>query len=157
MVPCVPKLYLRKTEASRHITFDNTTFSVTEEKKLDCQYGQHYFHKRESKSNRLRLQGTRKIGCQATIRIKTFTLYTDYALGDVSGKVHGRSSYCRKSPWRNYEMLFLRERYKLFVSISFPYLQRKHTQVILLAVQVGLDNESTPCCQRRSPSWYLQG
>ena len=32
------------------------------------------------------LQGTRKIGCHATIRVKTFILYPEYAIGDVTGK-----------------------------------------------------------------------
>ena len=53
---------------------------------MDCQYGHHYFRKHDSKGKRLCLQGTRKIGCHATIRIKTFILYPEYAIGDVSGK-----------------------------------------------------------------------
>jgi len=52
---------------------------------LDCQYGHHYFRKKESKGKRLCLQGSRKIGCQATIKIKSYT-YPEYTIGDVSGK-----------------------------------------------------------------------
>ena len=37
-------------------------------------------------TKRLCLQGTRKIECHATIRIKTFILYAEYAIVDVSGK-----------------------------------------------------------------------
>ena len=82
----IPKLFLKKTEGAKQITFSNTPFSVTEEKVLDCQYGHHYFRKHDSKGKRLCLQGTRKIGCHATIRIKTFILYPEYAIGDVTGK-----------------------------------------------------------------------
>ena len=84
--PHIPKLFLKKTEGAKQITFSNTPFSVAEEKVLDCQYGHHYFRKHDSKGKRLCLQGTRKIGCHATIRIKTFILYPEYAIGDVSGK-----------------------------------------------------------------------
>lgn len=45
---------------------------------MDCQYGQHYFKKKESKHARLRLQGTRKTGCCAHIEITRYTLYPDY-------------------------------------------------------------------------------
>ena len=41
--------------------------------------------KKESKGKRLCLQGSRKIGCQATIKIKSYT-YPEYTIGDVSGK-----------------------------------------------------------------------
>ena len=82
----MPKLFLKKRDGDQEITFNHIPFSVKEEKVLDCQYGQLYFQQHKSHSKRVCLQGTRKIGCQATIRIKTFTLYPEYALGDVSGK-----------------------------------------------------------------------
>ena len=41
--------------------------------------------KRERKgSKRLRLQGSRKIGCQAKIRIKRYVTYPDHALPDTT-------------------------------------------------------------------------
>ena len=51
---------------------------------LDCQYGEHYFKKREKGSKTLRLQGSRKIDCQAKIRIKCYTTYPDHALSDTT-------------------------------------------------------------------------
>ena len=100
----IPKLFLKKTEGAKQITFSNTPFSVTEEKVLDCQYGHHYFRKHDSKGKRLCLQGTRKIGCHATIRIKTFILYPEYAIGDVTGKSACQiKSCCKKVSWSYYE------------------------------------------------------
>ena len=43
-------------------------------------HGQHYFRKKECKHARLRLQGTRKIGCCAHIQTIKYTLYPDYQI-----------------------------------------------------------------------------
>ena len=82
----IPKVFLKKKEGAKEITFSNTPFSVAEEKVLDCQYGHHYFCKHQSNSERLCLQGTRKVGCHATVEIKTFTLYPECTLTSLSGK-----------------------------------------------------------------------
>ena len=47
---------------------------------MDCQYGHHYFLKKQGKNKQVRLQDTKKIGCQAKIKIKSFTLYPEYSL-----------------------------------------------------------------------------
>lgn len=55
---------------------------------MDCQYGTHYFKKRlpvADKPKRLRLQGTRKIGCLARINIKKYTLYPEYKVNEDTG------------------------------------------------------------------------
>ena len=75
------------------VSFDGIPFSVVEEKILHCQYGQHYFKKRiplsehnpqDKRSKRLRLQGTRKIGCSAKVCIKKYALYPEYKVLDDS-------------------------------------------------------------------------
>ena len=60
--------------------FDDTPFIIGKHTELDCQYGAKYFKDKESKHARLRLQGTRKIGCCAHIRIVQFTLFLDYQI-----------------------------------------------------------------------------
>ena len=75
-----PRLFLKQGAVS----FDNIPFSLEEVRILDCQYGEHYFKKREKGSKTLRLQGSRKIGCQAKIRIKCYTTYPDHALPDTT-------------------------------------------------------------------------
>ena len=59
-------------------SFDETSFTVDKHTVFDCQYGSKYFKGKESKHARLRLQGTRKIGCCTHIRITPFTLFTNY-------------------------------------------------------------------------------
>lgn len=78
-------MFLRKKEGCRDIYFDGIPFAVEEEKKLDCQYGKHYFKQKKqnsesTKAPRLRLQGTRKIGCMASVTVKTYLLYPQYTL-----------------------------------------------------------------------------
>lgn len=65
------------------MNFDNTPFTVSAIRKLDCQYGNHYYKEHPGKSDRTRLQGTRKIGCQAHITVRTITVYPDYQLPEV--------------------------------------------------------------------------
>ena len=67
----------------RTVEFNNTPFTVTEIRKLDPQFGKHYFKDHQGKSNRTRLQGTRKIGCQAHIIVCTITLYPEFQLSEV--------------------------------------------------------------------------
>ena len=63
--------------------FDETPFTVDKHTVFDCQYGSKYFKGKESKHARLRLQGTRKIGCCAHIRITQFTLFTNYQISSM--------------------------------------------------------------------------
>ena len=66
------------------MSFDGIPFSVEEERVMDCQHGQKYYKKSHtSAQKRLRLQGTRKIGCQAKIHIKKYTLYPEFAVSQV--------------------------------------------------------------------------
>ena len=71
------------------VQFNHTPFTVTEIRKLDCQFGKHYYKEHQGKSDRTRLQGTRKIGCQAHIVVRTITLYTDFQLSEVESSTLG--------------------------------------------------------------------
>ena len=81
--PQIPKLYWTKSEGGREVSFDGMPFSVDKVSLLDCQYGEHYWKEKKEKENkkkRLKLQGSRKIGCHAHIRTHTYTLYPDFQL-----------------------------------------------------------------------------
>ena len=63
------------------VEFDNTPFVVSEVRRLDCQFGKHYFkQKQEGVSSRVHLQGTRKIGCKAHIVVRSIMVYSDFQL-----------------------------------------------------------------------------
>ena len=47
---------------------------------MHCQFGDHYFKKKERKSSRVCIQGTRKIGCQAHVEIREYILYPEYSV-----------------------------------------------------------------------------
>ena len=51
-------------------------------RKLDCQFGHHYYkeHQEKPDHSRVQLQGSRKIGCKAHIIVRTVTLYPDFKL-----------------------------------------------------------------------------
>ena len=71
----------------REVSFDGIPFSVEEERVMDCQHGQKYYKKsRSSAQKRLRLQGTRKIGCQAKIHVKKYTVHPEFAVSQVQKK-----------------------------------------------------------------------
>ena len=74
------RFYWSKKEGGRTVHFDDIPFTVGEDRLLHCQFGEHYFKKKESQGKRLYLQGTRKIGCHAHIKCKTYTLYPAYAV-----------------------------------------------------------------------------
>ncbi len=83
MLCCIlqePRLYWRKLEGRKDITFEDTPFSVADTKVLDCQFGAKYFKQQPVKGKRLWLQGTRKVGCRAHVEVKAFTLYPDFAV-----------------------------------------------------------------------------
>ena len=54
---------------------------------MDCQFGDHYFQRREKKSKRLCTKSTRKIGCTAQITIIEYWLYPEYQISSADLKV----------------------------------------------------------------------
>ena len=61
--PVPSRIFWKKKEGGKDVSFDNTPFTISEEKKMDCQYGKHYFKERETKQckkKRLCLRGSRK-------------------------------------------------------------------------------------------------
>ena len=68
------RIYWQKKEGCKTIEFNNIPFSVAEEKLLDCQFGPKYFKQKPVQGKRLWLQSTRKIGCNAHVEVKAFTL-----------------------------------------------------------------------------------
>ena len=79
------KLYWRKAEGNTTVCFSDSPFMVNREVVMDCQYGVHYWKDKEPKKKQLRLQRTRKIGCNAHIKIRYYTVYKEYQLHNVSG------------------------------------------------------------------------
>ena len=65
------------------VEFGNTTFTVSAIRKLDCQFGKRYYKEHQCISARTQLQGTRKIGCQAHVVVRTITLYPDFQLSEA--------------------------------------------------------------------------
>ena len=53
---------------------------VTEHRKLDCQFGPHYYREKSKNSLQVHLQGSRKVGCSAHISIKHITLFPEYSI-----------------------------------------------------------------------------
>ena len=76
------KLFWRHTIEGEEVEFDCTPFTVSEVRRLDCQFGRHYYKERPTKSGHTRLQGTRKIGCPTHITIKTLVLFPKYKIED---------------------------------------------------------------------------
>ena len=76
----------------------NTPFSIVENKRFNCQFGHHYHKEKPQKSSRVRIQGSRKMGCLAHITIKKCTLYTDYSLQPDEG---GKSTICTLKEEKN--------------------------------------------------------
>ena len=77
-------MFLTKTVGGNKISFDRVPFTVGKETVYDCQYGCHYY-KKKSLGKRLCLQGTRKIGCHAHIKVKEFNLYPEYKITSDDG------------------------------------------------------------------------
>ena len=68
------------------LQFNNTPFSIVESRRLECQFGPHYYHEKQQKSTRIRLQGSRKVGCHAHIMVKKCILYSGYNVTDEEMK-----------------------------------------------------------------------
>ena len=80
----------------REVQFSNTPFTVSAIQKLDCQCGNHYYKEHQAKSDRTQLQGTRKIGCQAHIIVRTITLYPEFTRSEVEAALSLRKQKRRK-------------------------------------------------------------
>ena len=53
-------------------------FPLLKTRRLDCQFGQRYYKEKAQKSTRLKLQGSRKLGCHAHIQVKKCIVYPEY-------------------------------------------------------------------------------
>ena len=63
------------------VELENMPFMVSEHRKLDCQFGAHYYKEKKSKGSlKVHLQGSRKKGCAAHMSIKHITLFPEYAV-----------------------------------------------------------------------------
>ena len=62
--------------------FNNTPFSISETRVLDCQFGNHYYKGKPQKSSRVLVQGTRKKGCPAHITTKKCIIYPDFKVNE---------------------------------------------------------------------------
>ena len=76
------KVFWSQTIEGRTVDFNNTPFMVSAIRKLDCQFGNHYYKEHAGKSDHARFQGTRKIGCKAHITVRTITIYPDFQLSE---------------------------------------------------------------------------
>ena len=52
--PLPSRIFWRKKEGGKYVNFDNIPFTVSEEKKMDCNYGEHYFKERQTKQGKKR-------------------------------------------------------------------------------------------------------
>ena len=78
------KIFWSHTIEGERVSFDGIPFTVAAIHKLHCQFGNHYYKEHPSKSSRIKLQGTRKIGCPAHIHIHKLHLYPTFtASNDV--------------------------------------------------------------------------
>ena len=76
------KIFWQQTIDGETVEFDNSPFVFSEIRKLDCQYGSHYYKQKQNSGRHLHLQGTRKIGCKAHIVIRKITVYSDFQLSE---------------------------------------------------------------------------
>ena len=60
--------------------FGDVPFSIGEKRVLDCQHGTEYYKQRKPMGKRTRLQGSRKMGCNAHIVCRQYILYPDYGI-----------------------------------------------------------------------------
>ena len=61
---------------------NDTPFSIVESRMLECQFGPQYYKETHSKSSRVKVQGTCKVGCHAHIVIKNCVFYPSYKVHD---------------------------------------------------------------------------
>lgn len=72
------------------VSFENTPFKVVRKDTRECQFGPHYFKKRDRTPSRIYLQGTRKLGRHAHIDISELRLYPEYALSTAEVKLKSK-------------------------------------------------------------------
>jgi len=73
-------LFWNHTVAGHNIELNDIPFTIGEKRLLHCQYGIHYFKPHQSTSKHIKLQGTRKIRCTASVKINTFIFYPEYSV-----------------------------------------------------------------------------
>ena len=73
------------------IEFHNQPFRPTKIRKLDCQFGPHYFKHKKRLTDRTLMQTTRKRSCPATVTIREFEVFPEY--GYSSEEIEQMSSY----------------------------------------------------------------
>ena len=56
---------------------DNTAFTIMH-METECQFGHKYYKDKPSQSSRIKIQGTRKLGCKAHITVKKCVFYPEY-------------------------------------------------------------------------------
>ena len=76
------KIFWSHTIEGERVSFDGIPFTVAAIHKLHCQFGNHYYKEHLSKSSRIKLQGTRKIGCPAHIHIHKLHLYPTFSVSN---------------------------------------------------------------------------
>lgn len=69
---------------------ENTPFEVVWKQIRECQFGPHYFEKRNRTPSQIYLQETQKPGCHAHIEISEFRLYPEYALSTMEVKLKNK-------------------------------------------------------------------
>ena len=74
------KLFWTHTVECHSIELKNTPFSIGEKRLLHCQKGVHYFKPHQPTSKYIKLQGTRKTGCTASVQIRKFLFYPEYSV-----------------------------------------------------------------------------
>ena len=115
-----PKFYWKHKVGYHVIAFDDTPFSLGENRTLDCQYGHHYYKSKSHSSKKVFLQGSRKNGCKAHINIVEFNLYPEYS---IKQSVSSRAS--KNQLWKSREAN-LSELQKLFESGKPPLITKKY-------------------------------
>ena len=152
-------------------------FSVQEEKILDCQYGVHYYKKscNDAKPARLRLQGTRKIGCLAKITTKKYAIYPEYKINE---DIIGTSREVKQRKKETLEGLrtllcsdtsTVKTLYKYFVSLPSEsahshhptgecagFAQKLHTLIISKIADIVHSGITNITDIKRSLRWYVQ-
>ena len=130
------RIFWRKTEGNTDISFNDVPFSVFEQRKLDCQKGDHYYKEKPPKQcekKRLCLQGTRKSGCPAQVHIKGYLLYPEYKLqeSDLKGRAkrHSQEQTLQKL-YKSLEMDASKVATQKVYHVSLPTLEAHSDHVL---------------------------
>ena len=110
---CLPfslqvRIFWRKTERNTDISFNNVPFSVFEQRKRDCQKGDHYYKEISPKQYEKRwlcLQSTRKSGCPTHVHIKGYLLYPECKFQESDLKGHAKRHSQEQTLQRLYKSL----------------------------------------------------